>query len=454
MIGFDEALHCCVDLLTERLGESWPEPTIVRDPGGVITVVLPDDALPDDQLEELARELDKALDRFSPGRSRVLLRARDLVDPKDVFESPDRSRMPDVPRTWLLDRLLTNQDWLRPPLLTESPLPVCTAFSIKGGVGRTTALGVLAWYFARRGRRVVVVDLDLEAPGLASLLLPELPDRGLADWLVERTGAGTEAGSFDQLLADAIAISPLGEDSPGRVDVVAAFGQRTKEYVAKLGRVYLPGVAVDGTQVGLRDHLAALIDALGRRSVRPDAILLDARAGMHDLAAAAVTQLGAEVFIFGRDEPQAWQALRLLFEHLRGARSIEWGAPDSDLRRRLHMVAAQIGSSDADIQGWSEGSYAVWESLFDAEPDAGGARPSETEPSDGVAIEPFLFGPDDRTSPHFPIPIYFDDRLRGTRFADRTARISWEVASVSFGKLCESAEAVMLGDEAPRRPDE
>jgi Flp pilus assembly CpaE family ATPase len=54
-----------------------------------------------------------------------------------------------------------------------------TFYSFKGGVGRTTALTHVAWILAMRGRKVVAVDLDLEAPGLSTAFsLNPLPQCG------------------------------------------------------------------------------------------------------------------------------------------------------------------------------------------------------------------------------------------------------------------------------------
>lgn len=53
---------------------------------------------------------------------------------------------------------------------TKRPF-VVTFYSFKGGVGRSTALGFVANILATRGRRVVMIDFDLEAPGL-SLMFP------------------------------------------------------------------------------------------------------------------------------------------------------------------------------------------------------------------------------------------------------------------------------------------
>jgi MinD-like ATPase involved in chromosome partitioning or flagellar assembly len=41
-------------------------------------------------------------------------------------------------------------------------------YSYKGGVGRSMALANLATLLARKGRRVLMIDFDLEAPGLDS----------------------------------------------------------------------------------------------------------------------------------------------------------------------------------------------------------------------------------------------------------------------------------------------
>ena len=43
---------------------------------------------------------------------------------------------------------------------------ICTFYSYKGGVGRSMAMANVADILARRGLRVLMIDFDLEAPGL------------------------------------------------------------------------------------------------------------------------------------------------------------------------------------------------------------------------------------------------------------------------------------------------
>ncbi len=43
---------------------------------------------------------------------------------------------------------------------------------IKGGVGRSTAIAMLAYHLAKKGKNVLLIDFDLESPGLSGLMLP------------------------------------------------------------------------------------------------------------------------------------------------------------------------------------------------------------------------------------------------------------------------------------------
>ncbi|WP_019073934.1 FxSxx-COOH system tetratricopeptide repeat protein [Streptomyces hokutonensis] len=58
---------------------------------------------------------------------------------------------------------------------------IVTFYSYKGGTGRTMALANSAWITASRGKRVLVVDWDLEAPGLSRFLDPFLEPNAAHD---------------------------------------------------------------------------------------------------------------------------------------------------------------------------------------------------------------------------------------------------------------------------------
>ena len=64
---------------------------------------------------------------------------------------------------------------------------VTTFYSFKGGVGRSMALVNVASELAKRGKRVLVVDLDLEAPGLDTFDVTKSSDLklGLLDFVCD-----------------------------------------------------------------------------------------------------------------------------------------------------------------------------------------------------------------------------------------------------------------------------
>src|ERR1700740_3747544 len=57
---------------------------------------------------------------------------------------------------------------------------VVTFYSYKGGVGRTMALANVAWILASNGKRVLIVDWDLESPGLHRFFHPFLASSTVA----------------------------------------------------------------------------------------------------------------------------------------------------------------------------------------------------------------------------------------------------------------------------------
>ncbi|GAB2919808.1 FxSxx-COOH system tetratricopeptide repeat protein [Streptomyces heilongjiangensis] len=63
----------------------------------------------------------------------------------------------------------------------EDARRIITFYSYKGGTGRTMALANTAWILASAGNRVLVVDWDLDAPGLDRFLHPFLSERQLRE---------------------------------------------------------------------------------------------------------------------------------------------------------------------------------------------------------------------------------------------------------------------------------
>ena len=91
-------------------------------------------------------------------------------------------------------------------LPTEGPARgrVFTFYSYKGGTGRSMAMVNVAWMLALNGQRVLVVDWDLEAPGLHRYFHPFLKDKelirteGLLDFVEKQAARAAVAKDFEK----------------------------------------------------------------------------------------------------------------------------------------------------------------------------------------------------------------------------------------------------------------
>lgn len=81
---------------------------------------------------------------------------------------------------------------------------IVTFYSYKGGTGRTTALANVAWIMAMAGQKVLVIDWDLESPGLHKFFQPFLDQNivastpGVIDMLDEYSWATTTKHDGDE----------------------------------------------------------------------------------------------------------------------------------------------------------------------------------------------------------------------------------------------------------------
>jgi MinD-like ATPase involved in chromosome partitioning or flagellar assembly len=286
------------------------------------------------QLEaKLAAELGKWFDGpiLGPGakRERANLRSTILelgnAWPGAHWIDPIQGRREPPPGRWyLIESRLSKIAWLtedpaKPPWPLGAGMPaIVTFFSFKGGVGRTTLHASVAWQLALQKKRVIVVDLDLEAPGIADLLGASAR-RGVIDAIIDHAATGT--CDLTDLLAPAEA---LGADAAPWVDVVPA-GALDASYFEKLSRLDFvgAGVFVEDRSVPAREALRTLLRVLAGRTPRADYILLDSRAGLHDLAGLSLHDLAHVDVLVGRDSDQSYRGLDLTIAALGRRRAVE-----------------------------------------------------------------------------------------------------------------------------------
>lgn len=175
-IRFNDAIALAARILERtELPAEWRS-LIVRDVHGRIRLAVDTDGTQRSELlAALEREL-QSLGAFA-GHPALLLRAS-VFEPRALFEDPSilLFQMPGTDSSVrLLDRQVTGQDWQLKSSNARTTVPRMVFFGLKGGVGRSTALALVAFQLARAGMRVLALDLDLESPGLSGLMMP--PDR-------------------------------------------------------------------------------------------------------------------------------------------------------------------------------------------------------------------------------------------------------------------------------------
>jgi hypothetical protein len=304
----------------------------------------------------------------------------------------------------VLDRHLSKESWLgrgsQPPWPLGQGPPIVSFWSFKGGVGRTTVLAAVAVNAAQQGRRVVVVDTDVECPGLHSVFAPGDPGTqvrfGVVDYWVESAAIGA-----DQLdITDYYGECRLSDGEP--VIVVPA-GIVDDQYLEKLARVnYEPGHPLE------RAPLDPLLRAVCE-DTRPDLVLLDSRSGLHDMGGLAVSGTAHLQVLMGVMGRQSWDGLRLAVRHL-GADMVARG-----LKQRECLMVHAMASRDADRRAgeevaFRESSYDVFQELF-------------YDPGDEVDAEwptPDAAFPD---APHYPSVIHYDGDLVGYSHVEQVIHV-------------------------------
>lgn len=332
----------------------------------------------------------------------------------------------DDQRVRYIERRFSGTDWTHKPSPLATP-PRLVFYSIKGGVGRTTALVILATALATKGLSVLVVDLDLEAPGLGSALLTplELPEFGALDWLVEKAVQDKSILSPSQILST----STIARDF-GRIDVVPAFGLRCLEnptgVLSKLSRV----VVESNNPVGMASfgsRVSELIDLLANTR-EYDCILVDARAGLSEISAAPLLGLGADLLFFMTDSSQSFATYAALLAHLqRFAPVYPDRSNEDDWRLRIKTVRGRVGNP-SDPQAatiFNDRCYELFSNtIYDQE-------------ASSYDVDSFTFDPDDLEAPHSLIQVAFDPRYQNFEplaFIDQGKQ---DVFTPAFGAFIE-----------------
>lgn len=190
---------------------------------------------------------------------------------------------------------------------------IATFYSFKGGVGRTQALVNVGVDLALRGRRVLLVDFDLEAPGIDTYPLPKpiAPAPGIVEFVTDYMATG-EVPDASRYMYECPTVGKQG----GRLWVMPA-GHQNETYAKRLSEIDWRTLYSDKGGYLLFEDLKEQ----WRQTLAPDYILVDSRTGHSDVSGICTRQLADSVAIIFFPTDQNLRGLPKIVDDIRAEKS-------------------------------------------------------------------------------------------------------------------------------------
>jgi tetratricopeptide (TPR) repeat protein len=186
-----------------------------------------------------------------------------------------------------------------------------TFYSYKGGVGRSMALVNLATLLARKGRRVFMIDFDLESPGLDSF-----HDLGLQ---TRQAGVVEYAHEFRETQV-APALEPFVQECNFKIPLrgkvwLMPSGRKDEPYNSKRVKLNWESMYDEGLGALFVENWKAAIC----RKYKPDYVFVDSRTGLTDIGGICTLHLpDLVVLLFGLND-QNVQGIAAVLHSIRRA---------------------------------------------------------------------------------------------------------------------------------------
>ena len=210
-----------------------------------------------------------------------------------------------------------------------------TFYSYKGGVGRSLALANLAALLVKRGRRVLLIDFDLEAPGLDSFaeFAPAAGKPGVVEYVGEflHRQVAPDIRTFVHHCA-------LPGPYRGSLSVMPA-GRKDAAYNHQLARINWAELYESGLGTPFFENWKAAID----HHFQPDYVFVDSRTGLTEVGGVCTIQFpDLVVMLFGLNN-----------QNVRGTAKVAQCIREADPDRipQIHFVATPIPNLPPDQPG-------------------------------------------------------------------------------------------------------
>ncbi len=215
---------------------------------------------------------------------------------------------------------------------------IVTFYSFKGGVGRTLALANVGLELARTGRRVLLVDFDLEAPGLDTFNVLSHGEKhpGLVEYVSDFISSRSAPDVHDYVYE----VSG-GSEQGGQLWVMPA-GKNDAGYARKLCQISWPQLYDELDGFLMFEDLRAQWEA----SFAPDYVLVDSRTGHTDIGGICTRQLPDAVVFFFFPNEQNLRGLKPVVSSIRRENKRRSDSNDDRQTIAMHFVMSNVPDLD------------------------------------------------------------------------------------------------------------
>ena len=232
---------------------------------------------------------------------------------------------------------------------------IITFYSYKGGVGRSMALANVADLLSRSGLHVLIVDFDLEAPGLEHFFPIDHDQvqghKGLLDLLLtfkysmSTASSGTEERNAFRQLDDFLTTVYPSRDGVGGIDLLPAGRRHTDEQIGRYGEELR---RFDWLDFYLSWSGELFFEWLRQTFLnRYDAILVDSRTGVTEMGGICAYQLANVIVVFCAPNLQNVEGTQAMVRHFL---SSQVRAVRGDRPVEVLIVPARVDQKDTALR--------------------------------------------------------------------------------------------------------
>jgi len=202
-------------------------------------------------------------------------------------------------------------------------------YSYKGGVGRSLSLAYMAKYLAQRNIGVCVLDMDLEAPGVA-YKFPEKSEQilsklGVVDYVHTSIITDNVPNNIEEYFS-----TIYEKNKYGYVKVMSAGKNiNTNEYWKKLSDINWNELFLDKNSEGL--YIFENLKWQIKEQINPDYLLIDSRSGVTTMGKVCNSVLPDKVVMFLANNNENFLGTRLMYNHISNSADYKINKTKSDI---------------------------------------------------------------------------------------------------------------------------